>query len=231
MSDWLDIQFAPKDGTPILAYGPEYCGNGNIAAVLKWHAFPSSIGGGMWDTVGASGWEYECDLQEPTHFMPLPVPPPNLDAIVGEIVDAQFEPADMTDEERAEAQRLRDTVEQRAAGLDATVVARAFEVMLPARTDGLRIEHNPHMNWTNPNDDGSVDAVDHMPIAEYLKMEAETYGLDFTGPVEQQKAIETGQLWLLEWVPPGELVAERIAAASLPALAQWLQDNGLAFGS
>jgi hypothetical protein len=75
MSEWQPIDTAPKDGTPILAYGPEYCGNKNITAVLEWYAFTPRIGGGMWNAVGASGYECECDLQEPTHWMPLPEPP------------------------------------------------------------------------------------------------------------------------------------------------------------
>jgi hypothetical protein len=109
--------------------------------------------------------------------------------------------------------------------LDAIAVARAFEVLLPKREDGgLTLMHNPHhdlaMDWE--------DEEDTFPIAEYLRIHNET---EFTGPVEQQKIEATGEMWVLCWTAPGESKETRLAAASLPALAAWLQDNGLAFGS
>ena len=98
--------------------------------------------------------------------------------------------------------------------LDATVVARAFEVMLPAHTK-VSLYHNPH----------GASSIDKW---------CELARVDFVSPVEQQKAYATGELWSLDWddhrpATQGRMI--RLAAASLPALAAWLQDNGLAFGS
>lgn len=111
--------------------------------------------------------------------------------------------------------------------LDATAVARAFEVMLPAHEDdGVFLCHNPHRAMlTQPIINGPVRT---MTATEWLRGERD---IEFVGPTEQQKVEETNSLWLLEWVPPGMTKQTRLAAATLPALAEWLQDNGLAFGN
>lgn len=112
--------------------------------------------------------------------------------------------------------------------LDAVAVARAFEVMLPARDDALTLLHNPHLGVCNPID---AEAAKGEPcsVAEYLRR-WNRYML-FTGPVEQMKAEVTGSLWVLYWTPRHTSSENCLAAATLPALAEWLQANGLAFGS
>ena len=111
--------------------------------------------------------------------------------------------------------------------LDATAVARAFEVMLPAReADGLFLCHNPQHAMLYEPIIGA--GTRNMTVAEWLAHERD---IEFTGPLEQQKCEQTDTLWLLEWTPPEKTKQIRLAAATLTAIAQWLQDNGLAFGS
>ena len=100
--------------------------------------------------------------------------------------------------------------------LDATAVARAFEVMLPAHARGLALSHNEHKDAARS-------------IGPYIDEEEIT----FTSGVERQKAVSTDELWVLYWHPPHDAARRhhRIAAATLPAIAQWLQDQGLAFGN
>jgi hypothetical protein len=99
--------------------------------------------------------------------------------------------------------------------MSAVLVARAFEVMLPAHDAELMLNHNPHLNvyetvegWTSDFDRE-----------------------DWVSPVEKQKAIATNELWVLQWYPNTPIGFNRIAAASLSAIAQYLADNGLAFGN
>jgi hypothetical protein len=96
--------------------------------------------------------------------------------------------------------------------LDAIAVARAFEVMLPTHVGPMALLHNPHK--------------DHEPAMAWAK----NFEVDFISPVEQQKVEATDEMWILKWASEEDKYV-RLAAASLPALAQWLQDNGLAFGS
>lgn len=106
--------------------------------------------------------------------------------------------------------------------LDAVAVARAFEIMLPVSETGCTLMRNPHKDLVDP--DGELD---DMTVQEWMRNER----LEFIGPVEQQKCEATDQLWVLCWTPKDTDTETRLAAASLPALAQWLQDNGLAFGN
>jgi hypothetical protein len=62
MSEWQPIETAPKDGTPVLAF----IGDGDGAAVLGW-----SAGCREWQDYNGSSPRYD-----PTHWMPLPPPPP-----------------------------------------------------------------------------------------------------------------------------------------------------------
>ena len=114
--------------------------------------------------------------------------------------------------------------------LDAIAVARAFEVMLPAAAaqSGLTIRRNPHREHLATIGAG-VAKDTTVATSDYLRWHKDD--IAFTGPLEQQKIDATGDLWVLEWTAPDALKPQKMAAASLPALAQWLQDNGLAFGS
>lgn len=58
MTEWKDIETAPRDGTPILA-----ADKGTYAYVAEWISANR-----VW--IGADGMYWE-----PTHWMPLPEPP------------------------------------------------------------------------------------------------------------------------------------------------------------
>lgn len=104
-----------------------------------------------------------------------------------------------------------------AHSLSAVTVARAFEVMLPARQDLMTLEHNPHRY-----------AGSDQSAKDFLSDFSGCY--EYTGPVEQQKIEATNELWSLEWTDQHGTTT-KLAAATLQAIAQWLQDQGLAFGS
>lgn len=68
--DWMPIESAPKDGTPVvLVDWEQVCiiSGCPLMGACYWHA---SLG--QW--VGAGG---SADVDEPTHWMPLPAPPTN----------------------------------------------------------------------------------------------------------------------------------------------------------
>lgn len=99
--------------------------------------------------------------------------------------------------------------------LDAVAVARAFEVMLPATPlEALFIVRNPHR------------AGDYRPAGQY--MNALPKKPELAGPLEQMRIEATNELWIMESRPGSNVY---VAAATLPALAAWLEENGLAFGS
>jgi hypothetical protein len=64
MSEWKPIESAPKDGTPILAFGE------GIMLVMEWYG-----GLEMWQASNISGWEFDAELDRPTHWQALPPPP------------------------------------------------------------------------------------------------------------------------------------------------------------
>lgn len=106
--------------------------------------------------------------------------------------------------------------------LDAVAVARAFEVMLPPHKASLTLQHNDHKNYYKTVKDLVEDDEADDPKTRFY---------NFVSPIERQKAIETDELWSLQWYPDTPIGSHIKHAASLPALAQWLQDQGLAFGS
>lgn len=67
---WRPIETAPKDGTHFLAYGPAAYEARMVMAVMSW-VKPYN----MWAMSHVGGWEYDEDLQDPSHWMPLPEPP------------------------------------------------------------------------------------------------------------------------------------------------------------
>jgi hypothetical protein len=132
-------------------------------------------------------------------------------------VDKDFDPMDLDEEEGSWLKLFPEAAPKPAPAvepprLDATVVARAFEVMLPKHVGPMALLHNPHK--------------DHEPAMAWAK----NFEVDFVSAVEQQKVEATDEMWILKWASEEDKYV-RLAAASLPALAQWLQDNGLAFGS
>jgi len=109
-----------------------------------------------------------------------------------------------------------DAVRPKPAALSAALVARAFSVMLPKHAASLTLEHNDHKSYYQTVEQHIAD----------LGREP-----DWVSPVERQKALATGELWTLHWYPETPIGSHRICAASLDAIAQWLEDNGMAFGS
>lgn len=65
MGEWQIIETAPKDGTGIILWGPEW----------------STPDMGYWDVSGGYGWYSSMfgfpgiEELEPTHWMPIPEPP------------------------------------------------------------------------------------------------------------------------------------------------------------
>lgn len=63
MSEWRPIESAPRDGTPILGFMPSYYqGKGGQSVILWLHG--KWMDNRAWATI-------------PTHWMPLPAPPPD----------------------------------------------------------------------------------------------------------------------------------------------------------
>jgi hypothetical protein len=71
MSDWQPIETAPRGGTAVLLYVPEYAGHKDNPYVLNCYWG----GAAEWMLSGIVSVE-ECRLRgEPTHWAPLPEPP------------------------------------------------------------------------------------------------------------------------------------------------------------
>lgn len=85
MADWQPIETAPRDGTFILAWGPEPVSNPGYEARQTYWAFygEGSMAKAAYDRdEGPSGswsWSEPCRgwvfSWHPTHWMPLPSPP------------------------------------------------------------------------------------------------------------------------------------------------------------
>jgi hypothetical protein len=68
MSEWKTIKSAPKDGTRILAWSPDYKDKRSLTRITWWRR-PE-------DGAGYVGWgEFNMQYWPPTHWMPLPEPP------------------------------------------------------------------------------------------------------------------------------------------------------------
>lgn len=69
MSEWMPIETAPKDGTPILAFSPD---SDPSVYVIAWvnSGFDGKDYSG-WREAGGEGYERFV----PTHWQPLPEPP------------------------------------------------------------------------------------------------------------------------------------------------------------
>lgn len=100
MAEWLPIETAPKDGTCVLLYVPKGVERGNyedtpesiVSLTLGWFGRTADRGvPGVWcsdqvavETFQGSEWTGSWDEKEwrivtPTHWMPLPVPPPAIE--------------------------------------------------------------------------------------------------------------------------------------------------------
>jgi hypothetical protein len=65
--NWQPINTAPKDGTSVLLYQPKGRYYHECMMVAAWST--------SWMPDGIGGYEWENELQAPTHWMPLPLPP------------------------------------------------------------------------------------------------------------------------------------------------------------
>lgn len=87
MSEWPDISTAPRDGTPILAFGPQPGLNtkNHEWRETRWRCYPKgSPGYAKWEAGEGPlgiGWEWYEPVHnwshtwQPTHWMPLPAAP------------------------------------------------------------------------------------------------------------------------------------------------------------
>ncbi len=69
--DWQPIETAPRDGTEILLWAPDYSHRAGIGAWCDVIGAWSADIGSMED--GVAVFEGDCD--GPSHWMPLPAPP------------------------------------------------------------------------------------------------------------------------------------------------------------
>lgn len=68
MTDWQPIETAPLDGTQIMLWSSV-----NGAIIAQWSPRPA-----FWDTGFASEMDGDpIEVIDPTHWMPLPKPPPS----------------------------------------------------------------------------------------------------------------------------------------------------------
>jgi len=68
LTDWQPIETAPKDGTPVLVFCPSY----DLQIVVARYGNP------YWFLAYCGTAAEDADLHEtPTHWMPLPPPPPD----------------------------------------------------------------------------------------------------------------------------------------------------------
>lgn len=86
MSEWRQIESAPKDGTRVILFGafgvsPGYW-DANFNGEMAYNADIDdyeSIGAWTNGQVENWGYEHEQQLNEPTHWIPLPAPPTLMD--------------------------------------------------------------------------------------------------------------------------------------------------------
>jgi hypothetical protein len=101
---------------------------------------------------------------------------------------------------------------------DVNLIARAFEVALPAHAGPLSLSHNEHRLHFNT-------------VAQYLAVErAKKASVAFVSDGDEQEAQANNELWILYWSSE-KGKGRRVAGATLTAIFGWLQHHGLAFGN
>lgn len=78
--DWLPIETAPRDGTPILVYFPPHQYGPSSMVVVEYRAAEPAANSWpgvpeRWASVWGEEGHDECPIDCPTHWMPLPDPP------------------------------------------------------------------------------------------------------------------------------------------------------------
>lgn len=68
MSEWQPIETAPRDGTEVILYFPEWCGEKNMVETGFWDQRYDGDINAAWEFAYGSG-------DSATHWMPIPAPP------------------------------------------------------------------------------------------------------------------------------------------------------------
>lgn len=89
-----------------------------------------------------------------------------------------------------------------------------FEMLLPRHKVALYLTHNDHKSV-------------YETAAQWVE-KRETLGgpPEFTSPEERAKAIETDELWELQWYPDTPVGSHHVCASSLGAIMAWLKAEG-----
>lgn len=74
MTDWQPIETAPRDGTPIIVW------DGEIRTLTVWGKVSHVPIYGFLEVVGCDFNDTDLMGPQPTHWMPLPLPPTNKEA-------------------------------------------------------------------------------------------------------------------------------------------------------
>lgn len=82
------------------------------------------------------------------------------------------------------------------------MIAADFVARLPAHKAGLHIEHQPHL-------------ANYETVAEWC--ESSRYA-QWVSDEEKTKAIDSGEVWVLQWYPHTPIGFNAIAASTLEAL-------------
>lgn len=69
MAEWLPIENAPRDGTRILAWSPDW-----MHVVIAWWRENPRVRR-SWFTITDEYDDYDLEDEQPTHWQPLPEPP------------------------------------------------------------------------------------------------------------------------------------------------------------
>ncbi len=65
--NWQPISTAPKD-VPLIVWAKFHGKESAFVAMFESHY-------GWWEVQGVGGYEWETDIEDPSHWMPLPDPP------------------------------------------------------------------------------------------------------------------------------------------------------------
>jgi hypothetical protein len=89
-------------------------------------------------------------------------------------------------------------------------LSAGFEALLPSHKGGLYIGHNNHL--------GSYLTAEQAIAEDDANRESGTNLFDWVSDEQKQKAIETGNIWTLQWYPDTPVGFCMMAAADLGKL-------------
>jgi hypothetical protein len=79
-------------------------------------------------------------------------------------------------------------------------------VQLPQHKCSLTIEHNPHRDY-------------YESITDYINRDEDRF--DWETPEDRQTAIDTDELWIMQWYPNTPVGFNAVAAPTLEKLLAW----------